>query len=141
MENRKMNYRTPGLLASLAWHGLQFLRLRGEWRAMPDSRAFLGVLLLFVLFGGLGEQWVRGHPLSVAVGVSLAWIALLIWVASPAGRLNHRLASALALLSIVIQCGLIIASWIPLLEWPVAIWSGIALMHLMSQGTRINPET
>lgn len=136
-----MNHATPGLLASLAWHGWQFLRLRGEWRAMPDSKAFLGVLLFFVLFGGLGEQWVRGHPLSVAIGVSFAWIVFLVWVASPGGRLNHRLASALALLSIVIQWGLIIASWLPLLEWPVAIWSGIALMHLMSQGTRNNAGT
>lgn len=136
-----MMHRNLGLLASLAWHGWQFLRLRGDWRAMPDSKAFLGTLLIFVLLGGLGEQWVRGHPLPVAVGVSLVWIGFLIWIASPDRRLNHRLASALALLSMVIQWGLIIASWIPLLEWPVAIWSGIALMHLMSQGTRNNAKT
>ena len=49
---------------------------------------------------------------------------------------NRRLAAALALLSIVIQFGLIIASWVPMMEWPVAIWSGIALMHLISQGAR-----
>ena len=131
-----MNQRTLGLFASLAWHGWQFLRLRGDWRAMPESKGFLGVLLILVFIGGIGEQWVRSRPISVAVGVSLVWIAFLIWVASPGGRINHRLAAAVALLSIVIQWGLIAASWLPLLEWPVAIWSGIALMHLMTQGSR-----
>ncbi len=131
-----MNHRTPGLLASLAWHGWQFLRLRGDWRAMPESKGFLSVLLLLMLFGGIGEQWVRGHPVSVAVGVSVVWIGFLLWISSPGQRLNLRLAAALALLSIVIQWGLIAASWLPVLEWPVAIWSGIALMHLMTQGAR-----
>lgn len=131
-----MNHRSPGLLASLAWQGWQFLRLRGDWRSMPDSRGFLGLLLLLALIGGIGEQWVRSRPISVAIGVSLVWIAFLLWVASPGGRINVRLAAALTLLSIVIQWGLIAASWIPQLEWPVAIWSGIALMHLMTQGAR-----
>ena len=103
---------------------------------MPESKGFLGVLLILVFIGGIGEQWVRSRPISVAVGVSLVWIAFLVWVASPGGRINHRLAAAVALLSIVIQWGLIAASWLPLLEWPVAIWSGIALMHLMTQGSR-----
>ena len=131
-----MTHRTPGLLASMAWHGLQFLRLRGDWRAMPESKGFLGILLLLVLIGGVAEQWVRNRSILVAIGVTLAWMAILFWMASPGGRINRRLAAALALLSIVIQFGLIIASWVPVMEWPVAIWSGVALMHLISQGAR-----
>jgi hypothetical protein len=141
MEAAKMNYRTPGLMASLAWHGWQFVCLRGDWRRMPDAKGFLGVLLCLVLMGGLAEQWVRGHALSVGVGVSCVWLAFLLWVASPGGRINRRLASALALLTIVIQSGLIVASWLPLLEWPVAIWSGLALMCLLSEGIRDGAET
>lgn len=131
-----MKARNPGLLALLAWHGGQFLRLRGDWKAMPDDKGFLGSLMLWVLIGGVAEQWVRNRSLPVAVGVTLTWMGILLWMASSDGRINRRLASALALLSIVIQFGLIIASWVPLMEWPVAIWSGIALMHLISRGAR-----
>ena len=131
-----MKVRNPGLLASLALHSWQFLRMRGDWKAMPDDKGFLGSLLFFVLVGGVTEQWVRSRSITVAFGVTLAWMAILLWMASPSGRINRRLAAALALLSIVIQFGLIIASWITVMEWPVAIWSGIALMHLISQGAR-----
>ena len=103
---------------------------------MPDDKGFLGALLLLVLVGGVAEQWVRSRSITVAFGVTLTWMAILLWMASPGGRINRRLAAALALLSIVIQFGLIIASWVPLMEWPVAIWSGVALMHLISQGAR-----
>lgn len=131
-----MKDRNPGLLPSLVLHGWQLLRLRGDWKAMPDDKGFLGALLLLVLVGGVAEQWVRSRSITVAFGVTLAWMTILLWMASPGGRINRRLAAALALLSIVIQFGLIIASWVPMMEWPVAIWSGIALMHLISQGAR-----
>ena len=131
-----MKNRNPGLLASLAWHGWQFLRLRGDWKMMPDASGFLGALLLLVLVGGVAEQWVRSRSIAVAIGITLAWMVILLWMASPGGRINRRLAAALALLSIVIQFGLILASWVPVMEWPVAIWSGVALMHLISQGAR-----
>ena len=136
LERSEMKDRNPGLLASLVLHGWQFLRLRGDWKAMPDDKGFLGALLLLVLVGGVAEQWVRSRSITVAIGVTLTWMAILLWMASPGGRINLRLAAALALLSIVIQFGLIIASWVPMMEWPVAIWSGIALMHLISQGAR-----
>ena len=136
LEGSEMKVRNPGLLASLALHSWQFLRMRGDWKAMPDDKGFLGSLLFFVLVGGVTEQWVRSRSITVAFGVTLAWMAILLWMASPGGRINRRLAAALALLSIVIQFGLIIASWVPVMEWPVAIWSGIALMHLISQGAR-----
>jgi hypothetical protein len=131
-----MNKRNPGLLASLAWHGWQFLRLRGDWKMMPDEKGFLGSLLLLMLVGGVAEQWVRSRSIAVAIGITLVWMVILLWMASPGGRINRRLAAALALLSIVIQFGLIIASWVPVMEWPVAIWSGVALMHLISHGAR-----
>jgi hypothetical protein len=136
LELSEMKVKNHGLLASLAFHGWQFLRLRGDWKAMPGDKGFLGALLPLVLVGGVAEQWVRSRSITVAIGVTLTWMAILLWMASPGGRINLRLAAALALLSIVIQFGLIIASWVPMMEWPVAIWSGIALMHLISQGAR-----
>ncbi len=103
---------------------------------MPDEKGFLGSLLLLMLVGGVAEQWVRSRSIAVAIGITLVWMVILLWMASPGGRINRRLAAALALLSIVIQFGLIIASWVPVMEWPVAIWSGVALMHLISHGAR-----
>ncbi len=136
-----MQAKNSGLLSALIWHGWQFLRLRGDWRAMPEAKGFVSVLLFLVFCGGVAEQLVRHRSIPVAIGVTVAWMAIIIWVAIEDGRLNRRLAAALALLSAVIQTGLILASWLPPLEWPVAIWSGIALMHLISQGTRYRAGT
>lgn len=100
---------------------------------MPDSTAFLRIVLSLVVLGGMAEQTVRGHSLLIAIVVTVSWLAILLWSSSKEGRINRRLASALGLLSIVIQSGLILTIWLPATEWPVAIWSGIAVMHLLSQ--------
>jgi hypothetical protein len=125
-----------GLIRSLAWHGWNLLRLRGDWKSMPDSSSFLVVVLVLVFLGGLAEQISRGHSLLVAVVVTVSWLAILLWSTSTGGRTNRRLASALGVLSMAIQVGLILSTWVPVFEWPVAIWSGIAVMHLLTQASQ-----
>ena len=125
-----------GLMESLAWQGWNLLRLRGDWKAMPDSTAFLRIVLSLVVLGGMAEQTVRGHSLLIAIVVTVSWLAILLWSSSKEGRINRRLASALGLLSIVIQSGLILTIWLPAAEWLVAIWSGIAVVHLLSQAAQ-----
>lgn len=123
----------PGLMKSLVWHGWNLLWLRGDWKSMPESSRFLGIVMSMVFIGGMVEQWVRGRPLWVAIVVTLSWLAILLLVSRKDRQVNLRLAAALGLLSIGIQAALILSSWIPAAEWPVAIWSGIAVMHLLSQ--------
>jgi hypothetical protein len=103
---------------------------------MPDSRSFLGIVLFLVFLGGMAEQFARGHALLNAVVVTVSWLVILLWSSRQAGKINRRLAFALGLLSIMIQAGLILSTWMPAAEWPVAIWSGIAVMHLLSQASQ-----
>lgn len=131
-----MENNSVGLIRSLAWQGWNLLRLRGDWKSMPDSSSFLAVVMVLVLLGGLAEQISRGHSLLMAVVVTVAWLAILLWSASTGGRTNRRLASALGVLSMAIQAGLILSTWVPAFEWPVAIWSGIAVMHLLTQASQ-----
>ncbi len=123
----------PGLMKSLFWHGWSLLRLRGDWKSMPESSSFLGIVMGLVFIGGMAEQWARGRPLVMAIVVTVSWLAILLLASRKDGQINRRLAAALGLLSIGIHGALILSSWVPAAEWPVAIWSGIAVMHLLSQ--------
>lgn len=131
-----MSLTKPGMIASLCWHGWNLLRLRGDWKSMPDSRSFLGIVLILVFLGGMAEQFSRGHELLTAAVVTVSWLVILLWSSRQADAINRRLAFALGLLSIMIQAGLILSTWMPVTEWPVAIWSGIAVMHLISQASQ-----
>lgn len=82
--------------------------------------------------GGMTEQLVRGHTLSLAFVTTFAWLGFVLLAANRSDVFNRRLASALGLLSIGIQALLVISIWIPGAEWLVAIWSGLAVMHLLS---------
>jgi hypothetical protein len=135
MEN-VMEINSGGLMRSLASQGWNFLRLRGDWKSMPDSSSFLAMVLVLVFLGGFAEQISRGHSFLMAVVVTVSWLAILLWSASTGGRINRRLASALGVLSVAIQVGLVLSTWIPVFEWPVAIWSGVAVMHLLTQATQ-----
>lgn len=128
-----MKQATPGLMKSLVWHGWNLLRLRGDWKSMPESSRFLGIVMSLAFIGGMAEQTVRGRPFLMAAVVTLSWLAILLLVSRKDRQINLRLAAALGLLSIGIQVALILSNWIPAAEWPVAIWSGIAVMHLLSQ--------
>ena len=121
------------LLTSLVWHCWRLLTLRGDWKAMPDSVAFVWLVLSVVFVGGLTEQLVRGHSLTSALVSTLLWLGVVLAVSSQRGSLNRRLVAALALLSIGIDALLILTAWLPAAEWPVAIWSGLAVLRLLLQ--------
>lgn len=131
-----MENNNGGLIRSLVWQGWNLLRLRGDWKSMPDSSSLLAMLMVLVLLGGLAEQISRGHSLLMAIVVTVSWLAILLWSAGTGGRTNRRLAAALGVLSLAIQAGLILSTWVPAFEWPVAIWSGIAVMHLLTQASQ-----
>ncbi|MEF8704271.1 MAG: hypothetical protein V5B32_13730 [Candidatus Accumulibacter sp. UW26] len=121
------------LLTSLVWHCWRLLTLRGDWKAMPDSAAFVWLVLSVVFVGGLTEQLVRGHSLTSALVSTVLWLGVVLAVSSHRGSLNRRLVAALALLSIGIEALLILTPWLPAAEWPVAIWSGLAVLRLLLQ--------
>lgn len=129
----------PSLMVAMMTQGIAFLRLRGNWRSMPTSGSFLLFVMALTFLGGMAEQLVRGHSLVVALGVTVAWMAIIALASKVDGKLDTRLASALCLLSVLIQMLLVMATWIPAVEWPVALWSGIAVMHLLSSVGR--PDT
>ena len=131
-----MNKAKHGLMRTIAWHGWNLLRLRGDWKSMPDAASFMGVVLGSCFVGGMTEQLARGRSLTIAVWVTVAWLAILLWASSEKGRINKRLASALGILSITIQVGLVVASWLPVVEWPIALWAGFAIMHLLSKASQ-----
>jgi hypothetical protein len=124
------------LIAVMTMQGIAFLRLRGDWRAMPTSGSFLLFVMALTFIGGMAEQLARGRSLEVALGVTVAWMAIIALTSKVDGKLNTRLASALCLLSVLIQMLLVMATWIPVVEWPVALWSGVAIMHLLSSAGR-----
>jgi hypothetical protein len=100
---------------------------------MPDSSGFAWIAMSATLVGGLTEQLVRGRTWGLAIVSTLVWLGFILAMSRKDGGFNRRLAAALALLSIAIQVLLILSTWIPVVEWPVAIWSGVAVMHLLSQ--------
>lgn len=100
---------------------------------MPDSSGFAWIAMSATLVGGLTEQLVRGRSLGLAIVSTVVWLGFILAMSRKGGDFNRRLAAALALLSIAIQVLLILSTWIPVVEWPVAIWSGVAVMHLLSQ--------
>lgn len=126
-------FEPTSLLTSLAGHSWRLLTLRGDWRAMPDSPAFVALVLGVMVLGGLTEQLVRGHSPGLALVSTLLWLGVVLAVSSHRGQPNRRLLAALALLSIGIETLLILATWLPAGEWPVAIWSGLAVLRLLLQ--------
>jgi len=124
------------LMAAMTMQGIAFLRLRGDWRSMPTSGSFLLFVMALTFLGGTAEQLVRGRSPEIALGVTVAWMAIIAFASKVDGKLNTRLASALCLLSVLIQMLLVMTTWVPGVEWPVALWSGIAVMHLLSSAGR-----
>lgn len=133
-------FEPASLLTSLAWHSWRLLTLRGDWKAMPDSGAFVALVLGVMVLGGLGEQMVRGHSPGPAFVSTLLWLAVVLAVSSHSGQLNRRLVAALALLSVGIEALLILTAWLPAAEWPVAIWSGLAVLRLLLQANGTGAE-
>mgnify|MGYP000894929200 CR=1 FL=1 len=133
-------FEPASLLTSLAWHSWRLLTLRGDWKAMPDSGAFVALVLGVMVLGGLGEQMVRGHSPGPAFVSTLLWLAAVLAVSSHSGQLNRRLVAALALLSVGIEALLILTAWLPAAEWPVAIWSGLAVLRLLLQANGTGAE-
>ena len=99
---------------------------------MPDSTGFVLVAMGASFLGGMTEQLVRGRPLALALVTTFVWLGFVLIASRKDGIFNRRLASALGLLTISIQTLLILSIWIPGAEWLVAIWSGLAVMHLLS---------
>lgn len=137
---RTERFEPSGLLTMLAWHCWRLLSLRGDWKSMPDSAGFVWLTISMMLLGGLTEQLVRGHSLGMALVSTLFWLGVVLTVSSHRGHLDRRIAAALALLSIAIEGLLILATWLPAAEWPVAIWSGIAVMRLLIQVNEASAE-
>ena len=130
---RNEQHEQSGLITSLASHCWRLLSLRGDWKSMPDSAAFVWLAMGATLLGGLTEQLVRGRSLDVAVLSAVVWLGFILAVSRHGRIFNRRFAGALALLSIGIEGLLVLTIWIPAAEWPVAIWAGIAVMHLLFQ--------
>ncbi len=133
-------FEPASLLTSLAWHSWRLLTLRGDWKAMPDSGAFVALVLGVMVLGGLGEQLVRGHSPGPAFVSTLLWLAVVLAVSSHSGQLNRRLVAALALLSVGIEALLILTAWLPAAEWPAAVWSGLAVLRLLLQANGTGAE-
>jgi uncharacterized membrane protein len=81
--------------------------------------------------GGMTEQLVRGRTWDLALVTTFAWLGFVLLAANRNEVFNRRLASALGLLTMGIQALLILSIWIPGTEWVIAIWSGLAVMHLL----------
>lgn len=99
---------------------------------MPDSTGFVWVAMGVDFLGGMTEQLVRGRTWGLALVTTVAWLGLVLLAANRSDVFNRRLASALGLLTMSTQVLLILSIWIPGAEWLVAIWSGLAVMHLLS---------
>jgi len=99
---------------------------------MPDSSGFVWAVMGISFLGGMTEQLVRGRTFGLALVTIFAWLGFVLLAANRNDVFNRRLASALGLLSIGIQALLVISIWIPGTEWLIAIWSGLAVMHLLS---------
>ncbi len=124
------------LIPALVEHGWHFFIGQGDWRRLPSAPSFSKVLLLLVVLGGVAEQAVRGHSWLFCFVTTFVWILTLVMFSRTRGRTEYRLLSSLCLLSLFIQGALILGSLSTWFEWPIAIWSGIAMTQLMSQARR-----
>jgi uncharacterized membrane protein len=127
-----MRREQPGLVVAIIHHCWRFLSFRGELRLMPDSAGFVWFAMVASFVGGMAEQIVRGRPFAMALLTTVVWLGLVFLASKKEGGFDRRLASALGLLTIGIQFLLVLSIWIPGAEWLVAIWSGLAVMHLLS---------
>lgn len=127
-----MRREQPGLVMAIIHHCWRLLSFRGELRLMPDSTGFVWFAMGASFIGGMAEQLVRGRPFAMALVTTAVWLCLVLLASRREDVFNRRLASALGLLTIGIQVLLVLSIWIPGAEWLVAIWSSLAVMHLLS---------
>ncbi len=127
-----MRREQPGLVVAIIHHCWRLLSFRGELRLMPDSTGFVWFAMGASFFGGMAEQLVRGRPFVMALVTTGVWLGLVFFASRREGGFDRRLASALGLLTIAIQFLLVLSILIPGSDWLVAIWSGLAVMHLLS---------
>ena len=127
-----MRSKKSGLVVAIIHHCWRLLSFRGDLKLMPDSTGFVWVVMGASFIGGMTEQLVRGRTWGLALVTTVAWLGFALLAANRGDVFNRRLASALGLLTMGIQVLLILSIWIPGAEWLVAIWSGLAVMHLLS---------
>ena len=128
-----MRNEQSGLVAAIIHHCWRLLTFRGDLRLMPDSTGFVWLAMSASFLGGMTEQLVRGRTWGMALVTTFAWLGFVLLAAKRNEVFNRRLASALGLLSIGIQALLTLSVWMPGAEWPIAIWSSLAVMHLLSK--------
>ena len=128
-----MRNEQSGLVAAIIHHCWRLLTFRVDLRLMPDSTWFVWFAMGASFVGGMTEQLVRGRTFGLALVTTLAWLGFVLLAAKRNDVFNRRLASALGLLSIGIQVLLVLSTWIPGAEWPIAIWSGLAVTHLLAK--------
>ncbi|MFZ2525325.1 MAG: hypothetical protein WAW87_08420 [Candidatus Ferrigenium altingense] len=127
-----MRSKQSGLVVAIIHHCWRLLSFRGDLKLMPDSTGFVWVAMGVAFLGGMTEQLVRGRTWGFALVTTVAWLGFVLLAANRNEVFNRRLASAMGLLTMGIQVLLILSIWIPGTEWLVAIWSGLAVMHLLS---------
>ena len=127
-----MRSKQSGLVVAIIHHCWRLLSFRGDLKLMPDSTGFLWVAMGVAFLGGMTEQLVRGRTWGFALVTTVAWLGFVLLAANRNEVFNRRLASALGLLTMGTQVLLILSIWIPGAEWLVAIWSSLAVMHLLS---------
>ena len=128
-----MRNEQSGLVVAIIHHCWRLLTFRGDFRLMPDSTGFVWLAMGASFLGGMTEQLVRSRTWGLALVTTLAWLGFILLAANRSDVFNRRLASALGLLSIGIQTLLVLSTWISGAEWPIAIWSSLAVMHLLSK--------
>ena len=133
--SKEVNMRNEqsGLMVAIVQHCWRLLTFRGDLRLMPDSSGFVWFAMGASFLGGMAEQFVRGRTVVLALVTTFAWLGFVLLASKRNGEFNRRLASALGLLSVGIQALLVLSIWIPGTEWPIAIWSGLAVTHLLSK--------
>lgn len=127
-----MRSKQSRLVVAIIHHCWRLLSFRGDLRLMPDSSGFVWTVMGVSFLGGMTEQLVRGRTFGLALVTTFAWLGFVLLAANRNDVFNRRLASALGLLTMGTQVLLILSIWIPGAEWLVAIWSSLAVMHLLS---------
>lgn len=121
------------LAKGLSWHAVRLATFRGSPKDMPESTGLLILLMALSVMGGIAEQMARNHGLTMALSMPVLWMFFVVTYSWNDGTLDKRMASALFLVSLPIDAAMALTGFLPSLEWPVAVWGGIAMIALVSR--------
>jgi len=119
------------LTKGLTFQAVRFAFFKGTHKEIPDSMGLLVALGILSTLAVITEQVAREHHWTMILLTPTLFAVCVFVTAWSDGKIDRRMASSLLLISIPFGLAMAFTGIMPILETPVALWGGLAMLTVI----------